>query len=68
MEVLYHDCIIAVHWYDKRDIFMLSTIYQDLKVQVDRHFGHSILSVSCPIIVKDYDTHSISMQYNTKNL
>ena len=57
MEVLYHDYITAVHWMDKRDVLMLSTIYQDETVNVDRRSGHSMLSVSCPKIVQDYNAH-----------
>ena len=57
-EILYHDCITAVHWLDKRDVLMLSTIYQNETVNVNRRSGHSMVAVSCPRIVQDYNAHT----------
>ena len=36
---------------------MLSTIYQYETVNVDRRSGHSMVAVSCPRIVQDYNAH-----------
>ncbi len=34
---------------------MLSAIFQDETTMVDRRSGHSVLSVTCPKIVQDYN-------------
>ncbi len=72
MKVLYHDSITAVRWFDKRVVTMLSAIFQDETTMVDRQSGHSVLSVTCPKIVQDYnafmggvDAADLHMMYNS---
>ena len=55
IKTLYHDSITAVRWFDKRDVLMLSTIFQNETVIADRRSGHSVLSITCPKIVSDYN-------------
>ena len=55
METVYHKHLTAVHWVDKRDVYVLSTIHQNETVQVSQRCGHSVSSVTCPKIIDDYN-------------
>lgn len=47
--------ILAVHWFDKRDVFALSTIHGTGDVQVKRRGDEN--SFDKPIIINEYNKH-----------
>ena len=57
MKVRYYNDLTAVHWFDRRDVLVISTIHSGDVVQVQRRSGHSVLSVTCPTIVSDYNAN-----------
>ena len=55
MSAMFCESVTAVHWFDKRDVLVLSTIYQDEEMEVNRRSGQSVDSISCPQIIQDYN-------------
>lgn len=57
IKALFCELITTVHWFDRKDVLMLSTIFPDETVHVDHRSGHIVLSVPCPKIVQDYNAY-----------
>lgn len=49
------DDLLAVHWFDKRDVFMLSTIHGTGSVEVQRRGDKE--TIQKPLMISKYNTH-----------